>query len=184
MGIFDHLQTKGIPAIQPKTATIRRIESKQVCENPVSLPNSSGSSRPDCSPQRSVVSSRSTTSHSSSRYHDYTGRKKLKPRKSVRNRASLVQHLTSSDDESDSEAPFDTRKRIRIAASAEPEFRRKIRSDRSFPDNGEIHVDFLHAADVTSAAGSIENRSAFSDSSGIRTVELQYPSAMNKEMYI
>ncbi|QSS65553.1 histone-lysine N-methyltransferase [Histoplasma capsulatum] len=210
MGFFDHLQTKGSIAIQPKRPQIRRVETAtkpaqpttsraapvaSECSGPKPAPHShqrrNRNPNPPTSSRRSSSSARASSTASDptpSRHHDPAPR--LKARSLTRKRPSLIQRLTSSSDESDTEASFlEIRKRMKVSTSAEPDLQRQVRSTVAFAeDAGKQTIPIVHASDIASMDKPAEFSRAFGDGSGSVSVEpfmvrLQYPGISQGENY-
>ncbi|OJD14630.1 histone-lysine N-methyltransferase, H3 lysine-79 specific [Blastomyces percursus] len=210
MGFFDHLQKKGSIVIQPKRPQIRKVEAatkpaKHAPSRAASVASDFSGPRP--TPQSHAHSCRgrdrlfASSRHSSnsvrassiasdptpSRHHEATPR--LKAKSVTRKRPSPVQRLSSSSDESDTEASFfEVRKRAKVSASAGPDIQRRVRSTAAFPeDAGEQTVPIVHAADI-SVDKPAEFIRAFDDGGDAGatepvTVRLQYPGASQGEKY-
>ncbi|OAX78656.1 histone-lysine N-methyltransferase, H3 lysine-79 specific [Emergomyces africanus] len=231
MGFFDHLQKKGSTAIQPKRPQIRKVETatKPAAKpGPLSRAVSVASDFPGSKPaphrqshhphthsrrhhpdhvlssskrSSSAVRASSTASDPTpSRHHDAVPR--LKGKSTTRKRPSPIQRLSSSSDESDTDASsfFEIRKRAKVSTSVEPDPQRRVRSTVAFlEDAGSpavVDVDIVHAADITSSVDKPgEFRRAFDgggDGDGfndavatkpVTTVRLRYPGASQGEKY-
>lgn len=183
MGFFDYLQKKGSFAITPQKAQIRKVETKPA-PSPSSVPSRGANSRHP-PPQNSK--SKPTDAKSRSKSRDST---RLQPRSSgrlgtplnssSRKRPSPALRLSSSD-ESDTEDIPDLRKRAKVRASAEPDLDRRVRSSKAFLEDGEQKFPMVHAADITSEYKAGKFSSAFDESTNPAEIELQYPSASQKE---
>lgn len=186
-GFFDHLQTKGSVTIRPQRPQIRKVETKsspapKIAPSSSSVssiskahrsPNSSSPSRARSSRGASAASDRLTPNKDSSR-------KSTKSRSQTRKRPSPVQRL-SSDDESDTEASFETNKRVRLRSSPVPDLQRQVRCKESFWENGDRDLSMIHAADITSNQKPAEFDNAFEEDGTPSTVQLKYPGSSQKE---
>ncbi|EEQ90096.2 Nucleosomal histone H3-Lys79 methylase [Blastomyces dermatitidis] len=211
MGFFDHLQKKGSIVIQPKRPQIRKVEAvttpaKHAPSRAASVTSDFSASRPTphshAHPRRDrdrlLTSSRRSSSSirassiasdpTPSRHHEPTRR--LKAKSVPRKRPSPVQRLSSSSDESDTDAAFfEVRKRAKVSASAGPDKERRVRSTAAFVENaGEQTVTIVNAADITSVDKPAEFIRAFEDGGDAGaaepvTVRLQYPGASQGEKY-
>ncbi|KAK2766983.1 Nucleosomal histone H3-Lys79 methylase [Arachnomyces sp. PD_36] len=184
MGFFDQFQKKGSVAIQPQRPQIRKVEAKPP-PSASSTPKNANSRRPPQTPQ-----ARPSNAKSSSKSRDSA---RLQPRSSSqrlgtpsnpnsRKRPSPALRL-SSDDESDTDEIPDFRKRAKVSASAEPDLGRQIRSKKAFSEDGRKSFPMVHAADITSAKKAGKFSGAFDESTKPVEMELQYPSASQKERY-
>lgn len=183
MGFFDHLQKKGVGAIQAQKAQIRKVECKQPVAKPstalsVSRTRTETAAKPKTKPP---VGRRSATSTSASAATlKVTSRSKSVPRK----RPTPEQAICSSSDESDTEEPLDLRitKRAKVSVSVEPDLRRSIRDVNAFSGK-EISFDMVHAADVILERKDSEYQSAFEPGQLPTTILLRYPGAAQEERY-
>ncbi|KAK2808276.1 Nucleosomal histone H3-Lys79 methylase [Emmonsiellopsis sp. PD_5] len=205
MGFFDHLQKKGSIAIQPKLPQIRKVESKP---KPALVHSSSVASdlsgakpssttkplQPRRHPDRllsanskrssSTPRARSVTSDPTPSRGDHDVKPRLKTKSLTRKRPSPIQRLSSSSDESDTDASFEISKRVKVSVSAEPDLQRRIRSEGAFSeDGGKEEVAIVHAADITSVDKRGDFKTAFDAEAGSTTVRLQYPGASLGEKY-
>ncbi|PGH36939.1 histone-lysine N-methyltransferase, H3 lysine-79 specific [[Emmonsia] crescens] len=212
MGFFDHLQKKGSIAIQPKRAQIRKVEAATKPTKPdppsraLSVASDFSGSKPTPHPhphprrhpdhvlassKRSSSSVRASSTASDptpSRHHDSIPR--VKAKSITRKRPSPIQRLSSSSDESDTDASFfEVRKRAKVSTSAEPDPQRRVRSTVAFSeDAGEETVAIVHAADITSVDKPAGFTRALDDggddvAADPVTVRLQYPGASQGEKY-
>lgn len=210
MGFFDHLQKKGSIAIQPKRAQIRKVEAATKPTKPdppsraLSVASDFSGSKPTPHPhphprrhpdhvlassKRSSSSVRASSTASDptpSRHHDSIPR--VKAKSITRKRPSPIQRLSSSSDESDTDASFfEVRKRAKVSTSAEPDPQRRVRSTVAFSeDAGEETVAIVHAADITSVDKPAGFTRALDDggddvAADPVTVRLQYPGASQGE---
>ena len=101
----------------------------------------------------------------------------------VRKRPSAIPQLCSSSDESDTDTSFDLRlnKRVKVSASAEPDLKRRIRSEDAFSMTEDGTRSMVHAANITEVKKAPEFTSAFYEDKEPETISLQYPSASQKE---
>ena len=96
------------------------------------------------------------------------------------------QRLEFDDDDNDvSEEDLDTsaRKRAR-RISFEPDVDRKIRSRKAFSDENGGQFSMVHAAGIASLSQPAKYRPAFPDYTDKVEIQLQYPSASQKEKYV
>lgn len=94
----------------------------------------------------------------------------------------------NSSDDSDSDSgfsddDFDFRKRVPIAASVEPDLKRRVRNTDAFVMGGEPvrGLELVHGIDITRP---MESRGAFGHGSCREIVGLQYPSSYQRERYV
>ena len=196
MGFFDHLQTKGIGAIQPQRAQIRKVETKITTKKPAisrspSVPAQLSSKKQSSSKSRvgspaSRATSTSRTSRSNGRSREGSSVHRVKSETAIRKRPSPIQRLSSDDDDSETDdGALDLRlsKRAKFSASAEPDLRRRIWSLES-EEEGDTKPDMIHAADIT---GKGKKPSDFTPAFGVEDepvkLSLQYPGAPQKEEY-
>lgn len=202
MGFFDHLQKKGAGTIQAQKPQIRKVEHKPTLVKSASVPpghlaKSASSPALNRSATTTTTSSRSgsastfNNNKSSQRLSRRNDGGSLKPtprsKSVVRKRPTAVPRLCSSSDESDTDASsFDLRlnKRVKVSASAEPDLKRRVRSEEAFATtNGDDDgtSDMVHAANITEVKKAPEFTSAFNEDKEPEVVSLQYPSASQKE---
>ncbi|TPX20694.1 Nucleosomal histone H3-Lys79 methylase [Coccidioides immitis] len=180
MSFFDHLQKKGVGAIQAQKVQIRKVERKP------SKVVSSSSSSSIAKPQRRldtvskpVAARRSASSASKPARHPQP-----RSRPPSRKRNTIEPTLFGSSEESDTDVSLDLRitKRARVSSSVEPDLHRRVRDTDAFSD-GEAAFDMIHAADIISSKKSLGFNNAFGIEDGPIIVELQYPGAPQKERY-
>jgi H3 lysine-79-specific histone-lysine N-methyltransferase len=92
--------------------------------------------------------------------------------------------LSSSDDDDDTDdTSFNLRitKRVKVSASAEPDFQRRLRSESTLAEES---FDVIHAADITGGGKkTVEFTPAFGLDGKPEVVSLQYPGASYRERY-
>lgn len=185
MGFFDHLQKKGSFAIKPQKAQIRKVEAKPAPSPSSASASSSGANSRHPPPQNSKSKhahsiSRSKSKDSARLQPHSSGRLGRSLNSSSRKRPSPALRLSSSD-ESDSEDIPDLRKRTKISPNAEVDLSRRVRSSKAFLEDGERTFPMVHAADITSEYKAGKFSGAFEESTDSVEVELQYPSASQRE---
>lgn len=193
MGFFDHLQTKGIGAIQAQRPQIRQVQAnttKSSISKSPSVPAQLSYKDQKNGAQATVkraASSASTSAKSKTRTRGEGNARRLKSESSARKRGTPVQWLSSDDDESDVDnESLDLRisKRAKRSASAETDLKRHIRSSEAFSEDGNGSFRVIHAADVSSVETKSEAFTpAFKVEGEPATVSLQYPGVSRKERY-
>lgn len=182
MGFFDHLQKKGSFAIQPQKPQIRKVEAKPVPTASSATSKSANSRHP---PQNSKIrpadaKAKSKPKDSARPQPRPSQRLETPPNRNNRKRPSPDLRLTSDDEGGTEEIP-DYRKRAKVSASAEPDSGRQVRSTKAFSEEDGKAFSMVHAADITSEKKAGKFSSAFDDSVDPVEIELQYPSASQKE---
>lgn len=181
MGFFDHLQTGGAFALQPKKTQVRKVVQTRPAP-PKSTSSTPGTRTPQVPPtldqsrKANALKARSVSSDLDTR----PAKRRNTPTR-ARKRPTPEQRLSSDDDVSDSDTSFDVRKRARTSASAEPDPERRIRSVKAFSDEGTRPFKMVHAADVTSRQKAGRFKPAFGAEGKPAEILLQYPSASQKE---
>ncbi|KAI1915075.1 Nucleosomal histone H3-Lys79 methylase [Ophidiomyces ophidiicola] len=171
MGFFDHLQQKGVGAIQAQKVQIRKVESRTPIQASPSAPKSKllrprsePVSKPAVNPATSLTS---------------------KPKVSTsRKRYLSEQTFSTSSDDSDTDASLDFRiaKRSKTSLSVEPDLERCVRDRDAFSEQA-TSFSIVHAADVASLGAPAKFQSAFESEEKAVTVSLRYPGALQKEKY-
>lgn len=187
MSFFDHLRKPGSLAIKPQGSQIRkeviRPSPDSAFQRRTTFP-SKGSISSSLKIPRQLNGSPRSKEIGLKRTLDES--KSLKPGKNKsRKRPSPVQQrLQSSSEGSDSEEFIGiSRKKARSCRSAEPDVRRRVRSQKAFSEDDGL-FDMVHAADIASLDKPNKFTPAFDASA--RSAEillLQYPSASQQERY-
>jgi H3 lysine-79-specific histone-lysine N-methyltransferase len=93
--------------------------------------------------------------------------------------------LSSSDDDDDTDDTslnLRVTKRVKVSASAEPDFQRRLRSESTLAEES---FDMIHAADITGGGKkTVEFTPAFGLDGEPVVVSLQYPGASYRERYV
>ena len=91
---------------------------------------------------------------------------------------------TSSDDSGSDVSLGASRKRFKTSAETEPDLKRQIRCQKAFSEVDNTAFPMVHAAEIASVDRSTKFVAAFGDSTGSAEIELQYPSASQRERYV
>ncbi|WEW60991.1 Nucleosomal histone H3-Lys79 methylase [Emydomyces testavorans] len=184
MGFFDHLQKKGVGAIQAQKAQIRKVECKPSTVRSSSILKSNPlRSRPERTRKPTANSStavrRSPSSASAATLHPNPKSKSVSRK---RNTPELT--LCSSSDENETDPPLDLRitKRAKVSVSVEPDLQRCVRDLDAFSEK-KVPLDIVHAADITSSKQESDFKNAFETETQPATIMLRYPGAAQKERY-
>lgn len=180
MGFFDHLQKGGAFSLQPKKPQIRKVVQARPAP-PLRTPSLTPTTASRTSPSKNA---RGSESRSASRDPDHLASKRRlgTPRQS-RKRQTPEQRLSSDEDESDTDASLEVRKRARTGDSAEPDLERRVRSLKAFSEDHAKSLPMVHAADITSIQKAGNFKPAFGEKVQSTEIALQYPSASPKERY-
>lgn len=175
MGFFDHIQKKGQTALKPQTSQIRR-ETVSTAPDPRKrfIPTPQRSKIDDSRPSQRVKRNRSTSTS-------------LRPRRQEsRKRISPAQQRfdTSSDDSGSDISLGASQKRVKTSTGTEPDLKRQIRCQKAFSEVDGTAFPMVHAADIALLDKSSKFVSAFEESTGCAEIELQYPSASQRERYV
>ncbi|KAI9045179.1 histone methyltransferase DOT1 [Aspergillus affinis] len=182
MGFFDHLQKGGAFSLQPKKPQIRKVvQARPAPPSRSSSHTPAGSSR--ISPSENSKKTRGSESRSVSRDPDLASKRRLGTPRQSRKRPTPEQRLSSDEDESDTDASFEVRKRARTGDSAEPDFERRVRSLKAFSEDHVKPLPMVHAAEITSIQKAGNFWPAFGEKVQSTEISLQYPSASPKERY-
>jgi [histone H3]-lysine79 N-trimethyltransferase len=196
MGFFDHLQKGGAFSLQPKKPQIRKVVTQKK-PAPQSRSSSAGTTDTRGSPSTGIASTTRTTPSvkskqigSQNRDTHLSSKQRLKTTVSRGNlkRPSPIQRLSSDDDdESDTDASFEVRKRAKLSNSAEPDLSRRIRSVEAFSEDGPKGLAMVHAADITIKKAVGKYKPAFGNATvtenAFPEITLRYPSTFKGERY-
>ncbi|KAK1146101.1 Nucleosomal histone H3-Lys79 methylase [Aspergillus melleus] len=182
MGFFDHLQKGGAFSLQPKKPQIRKVVQTRPAP-PSRSTSLTPASSSRISPSEKSRKARTSESRSVSRDPDLASKRRVGTPRQSRKRPTPEQRLSSDEDESDTDASFEVRKRARTGDSAEPDFERRVRSLKAFSEDHVKSLPMVHAADITSIQKAGNFKPAFGEKVQSTEISLQYPSASPKERY-
>lgn len=176
MGFFDSLQKPGFKAAQAKNSHIIQDVIK-TSSDPRRSPNPFAQrlqSRPLTKMQPTKSSSTKATTPSPRPRAQH-------PRKRPAATPQLLE--SDSDDDVSDQDLSDSRKRARRTSDVEPDLNRQIRSRKAFSDEHGGEFAMVHAANIASLSKPTKYKPAFPDHSETVEVQLQYPSASQREKY-
>ncbi|OKL56149.1 Histone-lysine N-methyltransferase, H3 lysine-79 specific [Talaromyces atroroseus] len=187
MGFFDHLQKGGAFSLQAKKPQIRKVVTQKK-PAPQSQSRSSSAGTTDTQASRRTPSIKSKHVVSQHRETHASSKQRLKATISRGNlkRPSPIQRLSSDDDdESDTDASFEVRKRTKLSNSVEPDLSRHIRSAEAFSEDGPKELTMVHAAEITIKKAPGKYKPAFEKGtkSTFTEITLRYPSIYKGERY-
>ena len=178
MGFFDSIQKPGFKAAQTKNAHIQKEVVKTTID-----PRKTQSPTPFAQrllnrvpPKKKSPKQSNTKATPSPRSQPHNPRKRA---------ASTPQRLESDSDGDVSDENLDIgSKRVRRSSDPEPDLNRQIRSRRAFSgeDGGQFHM--IHAAEIASLSTPSKYSPAFPNDPNAIEVQLQYPSASQREKYV
>ncbi|KAK4696803.1 [histone H3]-lysine79 N-trimethyltransferase, partial [Lecanoromycetidae sp. Uapishka_2] len=173
MGFFDSIQKPGFKAAQ--------ATNSHVIQNVIKT-----SSDPRRSPNPFVQRSRLLKQNQPTKLSSVkaTPSPRSRPQTSRKRPATAQQRLESdSDDDVSDQDLSDSRKRPRRASDVEPDLKRQIRSRKAFSDEIGGEFDMVHASHIASLSKPTKFKAAFPDHSETVEIQLQYPSASQREKY-
>lgn len=176
MGFFDSIQKPGFKAAQAKNSHIIQDVIK-TSSDPRRSPNpfvQRLQSRP--------LNKKQPTKSSSTKATPSPRPRAQNPRK----RPAITQQRLESDSDDDvsDQDLSDSRKRTRRTSDVEPDLKRQIRSRKAFSDETGGEFNMVHASHIASLSKPVKFKAAFPDHSETIDVQLQYPSASQREKYV
>ena len=173
MGFFDSIQKPGFKAAQAKNSRIHQEVVKTTVDPPTPLAQRL-LNRP--APKKQSPKPDKATATPSSRPRAQNPRKRA---------ASTPQRLKSESDGDVSDEDLNiSNKRVRRSSDPEPDLKRQIRSRKAFSDEDGGQFNMIHAANIASLNMQGKYSPAFPNDAKALVVELQYPSASQREKYI
>lgn len=176
MGFFDSIQKPGFKAAQAKNSHIIQDVIK-TSSDPRRSPNPFAQRL-----QSRQFTKKQTTKSSSARA---TPSPRPQAHNSRKRRTATQQRLESDSDNDVSDQDLsDSRKRTRRTSIIEPDLKRHIRSRKAFSDEIGGEFAMVHASHIASLSKPAKFKAAFPDQSEKVEVQLQYPSASQREKYV
>ncbi|KAH8705083.1 S-adenosyl-L-methionine-dependent methyltransferase [Talaromyces proteolyticus] len=188
MGFFDHLQKGGAFSLQAKKPQIRKVVS-QTKPTPQSRSSSAPTTDTDSSPLARPAYSTNRAAREVNSRQPSTQKNALLPKQRAKprnlKRPSPILRLSSDDDDSDTDASFEVRKRTKLSANEEPDLDRDIRASEAYSKEGPKALAMVHAADITSQKPAGKYTPVFGKEKSETAIEikLQYPTALKGERY-
>lgn len=176
MGFFDSIQKPGFKAAQAKNSHIIQDVIKTDFD-PRRSPNPFTQRL-----QNRPLPKKLPTKPSSTKATPSPRPRAQHPRKRP---ATAQQRLESDTDDDVSDQDLGgSRKRARRTSDVEPDLQRQIRSRKAFSDEVCGEFDMVHAAYIASLSKPAKYKAAFPDHLEIVEVQLQYPSASQREKFV